>query len=111
MAYELITELFDALIPVCICVVLPVLIVRIVGKVKQNETNRKAEIMLKALESECRGRKSRKLRRERQGFSLAKVSPLSLRPEERPTNAKRPSSPEGRYPLDGIEEKFFTEPI
>lgn len=51
MAYELIAELFDALIPICVCVVLPVLIVRIVGKVKQNETNRKAEIMLKALDS------------------------------------------------------------
>ncbi len=34
-----------------ICVVLPVLIVWIVGRVRQNATNRKAEIMLKAIES------------------------------------------------------------
>ena len=51
MAYKLIAEFFDALIPICICVVLPVLIVWLIGKVKQNETNRKAEIMLKALEN------------------------------------------------------------
>ena len=51
MAYKLIAEFFDALIPICICVVLPVLIVWLIGKVKQNETNRKAEIMLKALDN------------------------------------------------------------
>lgn len=51
MAYKLIADFFDALVPICICVVLPVLIVWIIGKVKQNETNRKAEIMLKALDS------------------------------------------------------------
>lgn len=51
MVYKLIAEFFDALIPICICVVLPVLIVWLIGKVKQNETNRKAEIMLKALEN------------------------------------------------------------
>lgn len=51
MAYKLIAEFFNALIPICICVVLPVLIVWIIGKVKQNETNRKAEIMLKALDN------------------------------------------------------------
>ena len=51
MAYKLIAEFINALIPICICVVLPVLIVWLIGKVKQNETNRKAEIMLKALEN------------------------------------------------------------
>lgn len=45
------SELFDALIPICICVVLPALIVWLIGRVKQNETNRKAEIMLKALDN------------------------------------------------------------
>ena len=48
---NLIAEFFNVLIPLCICVVLPVLIVWIIGKVKQNETNRKAEIMLKALDN------------------------------------------------------------
>ena len=51
MVYKLIAEFLNALVPICICVVLPVLIVWIIGKVKQNETNRKAEIMLKALDS------------------------------------------------------------
>lgn len=41
---------YDFLLPVLICVVLPVLIVWIVGRVRQNETNRRAEIMLRALE-------------------------------------------------------------
>ena len=36
----------DILIPIAICVVLPVTIVWIVSRVRQNETNRKAEIML-----------------------------------------------------------------
>jgi len=39
------------LVPIFVCVVLPVAVVLIVGITKQNETNRKAEIMLKALES------------------------------------------------------------
>ena len=39
------------LVPIFICVVLPVAVVLIVGITKQNETNRKAEIMLKAIES------------------------------------------------------------
>ena len=38
-------------IPVFICVVLPVTIVWLVARTKQNETNKKAEIMLKAIES------------------------------------------------------------
>ena len=41
----------EVLIPIAICVVLPVLIVWFVSRVRQNETNRKAEIMLKAIEN------------------------------------------------------------
>ena len=41
----------DLLIPIGICVVLPVLIVWLVTRARQNETNRKAEIMLKAIEA------------------------------------------------------------
>ena len=51
MVYKLIADFFQALIPISICVVLPTLIVRLIGRVKQNETNRKAEIMLKALDN------------------------------------------------------------
>lgn len=36
---------------ICICAVVPVMIVWLVGRVRQNETNRKAEIMLKAIEN------------------------------------------------------------
>lgn len=39
------------LLPVFVCVVLPVAIVWIVGRTRQNETNRKTEVMLKAIES------------------------------------------------------------
>lgn len=42
---------FDAIVPICICVVLPSIIIWLVGRRKQNETNRKAEIMLKALDN------------------------------------------------------------
>ena len=41
----------DIIIPIFICVVLPVTIVWLVARTKQNETNRKAEIMLKAIEN------------------------------------------------------------
>lgn len=41
----------DFLVPIFICVVLPVAIVWLVARTKQNETNRKAEIMLKAIEA------------------------------------------------------------
>lgn len=41
----------ELLIPIGICVVLPVLIVWLVTRARQNETNRKAEIMLKAIEA------------------------------------------------------------
>lgn len=51
MVYKLIADFFQALIPISICVVLPTLIVWLIGRVKQNETNRKAEIMLKALDN------------------------------------------------------------
>ena len=43
--------LVEFLIPLFVCVVLPVMIVWLVMRAKQNETNRKAEVMLKAIES------------------------------------------------------------
>lgn len=39
------------LLPISICVILPVLIVFIIGRVRQNETNRRADIVLKAIEN------------------------------------------------------------
>ncbi len=44
-------NLVAILIPLGVCVVLPVLIVWIIGRVRKNETDRKAEIMLKAIEN------------------------------------------------------------
>ena len=41
----------EILIPLGICVALPVLIVWLVNRTRQNETNRKTEIALKAIES------------------------------------------------------------
>ena len=41
----------EILIPIFVCVVLPVAIVLIIGLVRRNETNRRAEVMLKAIES------------------------------------------------------------
>ena len=41
----------SCVLPIFICVVLPVLIVFIIGRVRKNETDRKAEIMLKAIEN------------------------------------------------------------
>ena len=41
----------NILIPIGICVVLPVMIVWLVMRNRQNETNKKTEIMLKAIES------------------------------------------------------------
>ena len=41
----------EILIPIGICVVLPVMIVWLINRTRQNETNRKTEIMLKAIES------------------------------------------------------------
>ena len=41
----------DILIPIFICVVLPITIVWLVSRAKQNETNKKAEIMLRAIEA------------------------------------------------------------
>lgn len=43
--------LMNILIPLGVCVVLPVLIVWLVTRVRNNETDRKAEIMLKAIEA------------------------------------------------------------
>ena len=41
----------DILTPIFICVVLPVAIVWLVMRTKQNETNKTAEIIIKAIES------------------------------------------------------------
>lgn len=41
----------DILVPIFVCVVLPVAIVWLVTRTRQNETNRKADIMLKAIEA------------------------------------------------------------
>lgn len=41
----------DVLIPLGVCVVMPVLIVWLTVRARQNETNRKAEVMIKAIES------------------------------------------------------------
>ena len=41
----------EIIVPVAICVVLPVMIVWLINRTLQNETNRKTEIMLKAIES------------------------------------------------------------
>lgn len=41
----------DILLPIFVCVVLPVSIVWIIGRTRQNETNRKTEVMLKAIEN------------------------------------------------------------
>ena len=41
----------EILIPIGICVVLPVMIIWLINRTRQNETNRKAEIMLKAIEA------------------------------------------------------------
>lgn len=50
MVYKLIADFIDVLIPISVYVILPILIVWITSRVRQNETNRKAEIMLKAIE-------------------------------------------------------------
>lgn len=44
-------DLTELLLPLGVCVVMPVLIVWLVARSRQNETNRKTEIMLKAIES------------------------------------------------------------
>ena len=41
----------EILVPIAVCVVLPVMIVWLINRTRQNETNRKTEIMLKAIES------------------------------------------------------------
>lgn len=43
--------LIDILMPICICVVLPVAIVWIVSHYRRLDTDRKAEVMIKAIES------------------------------------------------------------
>ena len=44
-------DLYDFLIPIGVCVVLPVMIVWLVSRTRRHETDRKAEIMLKAIEA------------------------------------------------------------
>ena len=44
-------NLIDNLIPIGVCVVLPIFIVWLNLRAKMNETNRKAEVMLKAIEA------------------------------------------------------------
>ncbi|MBQ7254372.1 MAG: hypothetical protein IJS30_06850 [Bacteroidales bacterium] len=44
-------NLIDTLIPIGVCVVLPIFIVWLNLRAKMNETNRKAEVMLKAIEA------------------------------------------------------------
>ena len=41
----------DILVPIFICVVLPVTVVWLVARTRQNEANKKADIMLKAIEA------------------------------------------------------------
>lgn len=48
---EALETLFDALVPIGICVVLPVLVVWLIVRNKSNETNRRAEIMKLAIEN------------------------------------------------------------
>ena len=43
--------LSDFLVPIFVAVILPIAIVWIVGKTRQNEVNRKTEVMLKAIEN------------------------------------------------------------
>ena len=43
--------MIEILVPIAICVILPVMIVWLVMRARQNETNKKTEIMLKAIES------------------------------------------------------------
>ena len=43
--------MIELLVPIGVCVVLPIMVVWMVMRNRQNETNRKAEIMLKAIES------------------------------------------------------------
>ncbi|MBO7575383.1 MAG: hypothetical protein J6S99_06215 [Bacteroidales bacterium] len=43
--------LTEILVPIFVCVILPVTVVFIVGRTKQNEINRKTEVMIKAIEN------------------------------------------------------------
>ena len=63
--------LIPVLVPICVCVVLPVLIVWLVERGKKNETDRKAEIMLKAIESG------------------ATIDPEYFKKEQKPKSAKK----------------------
>jgi hypothetical protein len=63
----------DILVPIFICVVLPVAIVWLIARTRQNETNRKAEIMLKAIESGAQV--------DMNQFNTQKKSPKTLKQE------------------------------
>jgi len=41
----------EVLVPIFVCVILPVMIVWLISRTRQNEINRKADIMLKAIEN------------------------------------------------------------
>ena len=43
--------LTQIIVPIFVCVILPVAVVFIVGRTKQNEINRKTEVMIKAIEN------------------------------------------------------------
>lgn len=43
--------LTEIIVPIFVCVILPVAVVFIVGRTKQNEINRKTEVMIKAIEN------------------------------------------------------------
>ena len=49
-------HLMNILVPLGVCVVLPVLIVWLVTRVRKNETDRKAEIMIKAIKHDMESR-------------------------------------------------------
>lgn len=51
--FNLLNSIGDALIPLGICVVLPVLIVWLITRSKINADNRRAEVLIKAIESQC----------------------------------------------------------
>ena len=63
----------DILVPIFVCVVLPVTIVWLVSRAKQNETNKKAEIMLRAIEAGVPV--------DMEQFNVGKKSPKTIKQE------------------------------
>lgn len=70
MDFDFVVEL---LVPLGVCVVLPVMMVWLIGRVRQNETNKKAEVMLKAIESGVQV--------DMDQFKAQKKSPKSIKQE------------------------------